>query len=235
MVAFPVFPSLVAMMIAVPAVTPVAMPVFGSIEATPGLLEDHVTVLSVSVFPASSLSVALNDCVPPIPIVADGGATVTDATGAGGGGGAGATVSVNDFETDCGGLAASLTVTETLNVPAMDAVPAMEPVEELIERPAGKPSADQVYAPWPPLAFTVCAYAMPTVASGSDAVVMAMAGMTAVIVIDSALDTDCCGLPASVTETVKLKVPVVVGVPEIAPVDALIVTPSGIVPVTDHA
>jgi hypothetical protein len=56
-----------------------------------------------------------------------------------------------------------------------------------------------------------------------------------VIVIDNALDTDCCGLPASVTETVKLKVPAVVGAPEIAPVDALIVTPSGSVPVTDHA
>jgi hypothetical protein len=146
-VAFPVFPSLVAVMIAVPAETPVATPVFGSIEATPGLLEDHATVLPVSVFPASSLSVALNACVPPIPIVADEGATVTDATGAGGGGGAGATVSVNDFEADCGGVAASLTVTDTLNGPATDGVPAIAPVDELIARPAGKPSADQVYAP----------------------------------------------------------------------------------------
>jgi hypothetical protein len=66
-------------------------------------------------------------------------------------------------------------------------------------------------------------------------VVIANGGTTVVIVIDSALEADCCGLPASVTVIVKLNVPAAVGVPEIAPVDALIVTPSGKLPETDHA
>jgi hypothetical protein len=143
-VAVPVFPSLVAVIVADPAATPVATPVFVSIEATPALLVDHVTVLPVSVLPAASFSVAANCCVPPIPIVADGGATVTELTGAGG---AAATVSVSDFEAVCCGDPASLTVTVTLKVPATDGVPAIDPVEELIESPAGKPSADHVYAP----------------------------------------------------------------------------------------
>ena len=45
----------------------------------------------------------------------------------------------------------------------------------------------------------------------------------------------CCGLPASATCTVKLKVPTTVGVPVIAPVALLSDNPDGSTPfVTDH-
>jgi hypothetical protein len=65
-------------------------------------------------------------------VIESGGATVT-------------TVIDSDFEADCCGVAASVTVSETLNVPAVVGVPAMSPVDALIERPAGNPLADQLY------------------------------------------------------------------------------------------
>ena len=63
-------------------------------------------------------------------------------------------------------------------------------------------------------------------------VIVNRAGATA---IDIAADFVCVGLPLSLTVTVKLDVPVAVGVPEITPVAAARVTPAGRLPeLIDH-
>ena len=55
------------------------------------------------------------------------------------------------------------------------------------------------------------------------------------IAIDVATDFVCTGLPLSLTATVKLKVPLVVGVPEITPLEAARVSPAGKLPaLIDH-
>ena len=51
----------------------------------------------------------------------------------------------------------------TFEVPAVVGVPEIVPVEELIDSPAGRPVADQVYGGVPPLAETVRLTAVPTV------------------------------------------------------------------------
>lgn len=53
--------------------------------------------------------------------------------------------------------------------------------------------------------------------------------------IDRAVDFVCTGLPLSLTATVKLEVPSVVGVPEITPVPAARLNPAGRLPAEiDH-
>jgi hypothetical protein len=55
------------------------------------------------------------------------------------------------------------------------------------------------------------------------------------IVMDVATDFVCAGLPLSLTVTVKLKVPLVFGVPEITPLPAARLSPEGRLPeVTDQ-
>ena len=63
-VAVPLFPSLVAVSVAVPAATPVTRPVADT-EAIPGALLVQVTGRPVSVFPAESLAVAASWTVCP--------------------------------------------------------------------------------------------------------------------------------------------------------------------------
>ena len=64
--------------------------------------------------------------------------------------------------------AVSFTVTVTLNAPVLDGVPPMTPVVGPMLIPPGRPVADQVYDPLPPLAVTVVAgYAKVTVPAGS--------------------------------------------------------------------
>src|SRR6059058_1230702 len=81
MAADPVLPSLVAVTVAVPALTPVTSPVADTV-ATVGVPEVHVTTRPVSTFPAASFIVAASCTVPLTPTLADAGATVTDATDA---------------------------------------------------------------------------------------------------------------------------------------------------------
>jgi len=76
----PLLPSLVAVMVAVPAATPVTRPPLVTV-ATDGALLPHVTTRPASTFPAESLVVALSWTVWPVFRPADGGATVTVATG----------------------------------------------------------------------------------------------------------------------------------------------------------
>ena len=57
-----------------------------------------------------------------------------------------------------------------------------------------------------------------------------MASVVAAMTMLIALDLVCTGLPLSVTVTVKLAVPLAVGVPEIAPVADARVNPAGKLP-----
>src|ERR1041384_1382652 len=76
----PLWPSLVAVIVAVPTAPPVTSPLPLTL-ATPVLLLAHVTVRPVSAFPPASFGVAASCTVDPTVTEADAGATVTDATG----------------------------------------------------------------------------------------------------------------------------------------------------------
>src|SRR5438876_8197643 len=76
----PFFPSLVAVIVAEPAATPVTNPLVLTV-ATAVLLLTHVTVRPVRGVPFESFGVAVNGVVPPTVTLAVVGLTVTDATG----------------------------------------------------------------------------------------------------------------------------------------------------------
>src|SRR5947208_7893360 len=78
--AVPLFPSLVAVIVAVPGVTPVTSPALVTV-ATDVLLLDQVTARPESAAPFASLGVAVNWTVCPAWTVAVGGVTSTVATG----------------------------------------------------------------------------------------------------------------------------------------------------------
>src|SRR6266487_1726022 len=84
MVAEPLLPSLVAVIVAVPAATPVTRPLVLT-EAVEELLLDQLTARPVRMLPAASFSVAVAWSVPPITTLGDARLTVTDDTGAGAG------------------------------------------------------------------------------------------------------------------------------------------------------
>ena len=69
---------------------------------------------------------------------------------------------------------------------------------------------------------------MPLLPEGSEEVVI-VSGLepAAPTAIDTEIDFDCAGLPLSLTVAVNGDVPLVVGVPEIAPVEAEIAKPAG--------
>src|SRR3989454_1051053 len=79
-VADPLFPSLVAVIVADPAATPVTRPPDDTV-ATAGLPLVHVTARPARMFPAASLSVAVSCTVPPTYTFGTVGLMVTDATG----------------------------------------------------------------------------------------------------------------------------------------------------------
>jgi hypothetical protein len=79
-VAEPLFPSLVAMMLAEPAPTAVTKPVLLTV-ATAALLDTQATVRPVSTAPLASVIVAVACVVPPIGTVEEASDTVIDATG----------------------------------------------------------------------------------------------------------------------------------------------------------
>src|SRR5207244_503358 len=78
--AVPLWPSLVAVIVAVPPATPVASPLPRTVAAAVLLLA-HVTVRPVGVAPAAALVTAVNSGAGPTTRLADPGLTVTDATG----------------------------------------------------------------------------------------------------------------------------------------------------------
>jgi hypothetical protein len=81
MVALALFPSLVAVILAVPAATAVTAP-FASTVATPGMLDDHAIARPVRTFPPASLSTAAIVVPEPTTRLALGGVSATVATGA---------------------------------------------------------------------------------------------------------------------------------------------------------
>src|SRR5438094_921479 len=76
----PLLPSDVAVMVAVPAATPVTSPLPFT-RATAVLLLDQVTTRPLSGFPLASFGVAVSCTVEPCCTVAGDGLTVTEATG----------------------------------------------------------------------------------------------------------------------------------------------------------
>jgi hypothetical protein len=127
-------------------------------------------------------------------------------------------------------FAASVTCTVKETVPVVVGVPEMTPVDATRLNPAGNVPALtlQVYGVVPPLACSAVEYAVPAVPPGSDVVVTVGACGAAATAMLSAFVPVL--FAASVTCTVNDAVPAVVGVPEIAPVDATSVRPAGRVP-----
>src|SRR6266550_3278171 len=80
-VAVPFCPSLVAVIVAVPAATAVTRPLADTV-ATPGTLLAHVTTRPISAEPFASSGVAVSWTVCPTGTLAEAGFTATDATGA---------------------------------------------------------------------------------------------------------------------------------------------------------
>jgi hypothetical protein len=79
-VAVPLCPSLVAVIVAAPAATPVTRPLADTV-ATAGALLAQVTTRPVRALPAESFGVAASWAVPPIEMLDDAGLTPTEATG----------------------------------------------------------------------------------------------------------------------------------------------------------
>jgi len=77
-------------------------------------------------------------------------------------------------------------------------------------------------------------YAVPTVPAGSVALMVNVEGAAAATTIERVADLVCAGLDESVTVTVKLAVPLAVGVPEIRPVEAMVSPAGKAPPVIDH-
>src|SRR5207247_9023966 len=82
--AVPLFPSLAAVIVAAPVLTPVTRPLADTV-ATPGLPLNQLTVRPLSRLPFASFGIAASCTVCPTDTLADAGLMLTDATGAGGG------------------------------------------------------------------------------------------------------------------------------------------------------
>src|SRR3989304_3409264 len=124
---------------------------------------------------------------------------------------------------------ASVTCTVKFDVPAVVGVPLITPVAVLRASPVGSGPTDtaQLYGVLPPAATTVWLYEEAAVPSGSAAVLTLTTPYT---VIDN--DLSFINPFASVTLTVMLLVPAVVGNPLTSPVDPLRLRPAGSTPTT---
>ena len=125
--------------------------------------------------------------------------------------------------------ALSVTFTVKLDVPAAPGVPDMVLPARLSPAGSDPLDTDHVYGAVPPVALSPCEYGVPTVPAGNDDVVMVKPG--ALIVNDRLAVADADAL--SVTFTVKLDEPEVLGVPDIVLPARL--SPAGSDPLdTDH-
>jgi hypothetical protein len=123
---------------------------------------------------------------------------------------------------------ASVAVTVNVNLPCwVESVPETLPAA-LRVIPGGKAlgsGVDQVYGGVPPVAASVAEYALPIWQPGSFVVVTASGAAAGATFNDRVAEAFC---PAeSVTVTTTDEVPEAVGIPEIAPVEALRVSPAG--------
>src|SRR5207247_1170946 len=126
----PLYPSLAAVIVAAPGLTPVTIPLADTV-ATPLLPLDQVTVRPVSGLPLASFGVAASCTVCPTDTLADAGLMLTDATGAGG---------------------AAATVTAALplfpsHVPVIVAEPEATPLTRPLPSTVATPAAPLVHAP----------------------------------------------------------------------------------------
>jgi hypothetical protein len=206
---------------AVPAV--VGVPEIAPVDATRLNPAGNVPALTLQVngvVPPLACSV-VEYAVPAVPPGSDVVVTV-------GGCGAAATAMLNAFVPVL--FAASFTCTVKETVPVVVGVPEITPVDATRFNPAGNVPALtlQPYGVVPPLACSVVEYAVPAVPPGSDVVVTVGGCGTAATAMLSAFVPVL--FAASVTCTVNDAVPAVVGIPEIAPVDATSVKPAGRVP-----
>ena len=122
----------------------------------------------------------------------------------------------------------SVTLTTTEETPGVVGVPVMAPVEALMASPAGRPEADQVSTAlgWVSLAEGV------SVEMAEPVTLVWLPGLVTMIVSETvqakvAEPEKGVGAPLSVAVTVTEHEHDAVGVPVIAPVDALIVSPVG--------
>jgi hypothetical protein len=130
---------------------------------------------------------------------------------------------------------ASVAFTVTMLVPAAIGVPVIAPALDKLN-PAGNVPLPNTYVsvPAPPVAATVAAYAVPTVPPANVVVENTIAGAAAIAIENVAVAVSA-GDPVSVNVTVKLGLPAAVGVPVIAPVEPLRLSPAGNAPdVTVH-
>jgi len=127
-------------------------------------------------------------------------------------------------------FAESVTCTVNDAVPAAVGVPEIKPVDATRLNPAGNVPALtlQLYGVVPPLACSVVEYAVPAVPPGSDVVVTVGGCAAAATAMLNAFVPVL--FAESVTCTVNDAVPAVAGVPEITPVDAARLSPTGNVP-----
>lgn len=132
------------------------------------------------------------------------------------------TFNVKDAETFCEGLAESLTFTVNEELPAVVGDPEIEPLLDIVNPAGNCPEAMlQRYGFVPPLAASAVLYALPTMPSGSEEVVIArVAGAEpeeAATLRVSDADAVFAGLAESLTLAVNDELPADVGVPEIVP------------------
>jgi hypothetical protein len=118
------------------------------------------------------------------------------------------------------GLAESVAMTVKVDVPVADGVPVIAPAE-LNERPPGNEPevSDQEYGEKPPVAASVAEYDTPACAVPRVVVAIATGGAGATTIDSAFVAVAAVGIAESVTFTVKFDVPLVKGVPEIAPVE----------------
>jgi hypothetical protein len=157
-----------------------------------------------------------------VPVVPVGKLDVETVSGAGAGA---AMASESLTERVCAGLPPSLTATVKLLAPEAVGVPVIRPVAGARLSPAGRlpPVTDQVYGVVPPLPCTRFEYLVPLMPEGKDDVIIARAaGATPSVKVTSFV---CTGLDESETWKVKLVELLVVGCPEMIPVDAARASP----------
>jgi hypothetical protein len=133
----------------------------------------------------------------------------------------------------CAGDPLSVTATVNVAVPVAAGVPVILPAFESVN-PAGRlpDASDHVYPGVPPVSLRVVLYELPFVPAPR--LVDVIDRLAAEIVSDSCSETVCTGDPLSLTATVKVAVPVAVGVPEITPAFES-VNPAGKLPdASDH-
>ena len=111
-------------------------------------------------------------------------------------------------------------------VPTAVVVPDNSPADDSVI-PEGAPVCAQVIVPRPPRDWNWNEYAIPEAAAGKGLVLVCCNGAQLIFRLNCLVAVCAVGEALSVTSTVKVFTPGVVGVPEITPVELLIERPAG--------